>query len=81
MNAYNAIAKFNNQSDKMLRRDIHRFKEERKGDKKALRKHFKQTQMDIQKGMHFEPKTVIEAVNEDEREYLSDSDFESQNEQ
>ena len=31
--------------------------------------------------MHFEPKTVIEAVNEDEREYLSDSDFESQNEQ
>ena len=33
--------------------------------------------MDIQRGLAMEPKTVIEAVLEEEEEYLSDSNFES----
>jgi len=41
LESYNTIAKFNNHSDKIMYRDVHRFKEEKRADKKALRKHFK----------------------------------------
>ena len=43
MDAYNTVARLNNHSEKVLRREVHRFKEEKRADKKALRKHFKIT--------------------------------------
>ena len=42
--AYNFIARVNNNSSKELNRDIHRFKEEKSADKRAVKRQFKKTQ-------------------------------------
>ena len=41
--AYNFIARVNNSGSKALQRDVHRFKEEKGADKRAVRKQFKKT--------------------------------------
>jgi len=48
--AYNFIGKMN-KTGLCLNHGLHRFKEQKNGDKKALRRHFKRVQYDISRGI------------------------------
>lgn len=77
--SYNFIASMNRSTFHLLD-SVHRFKDQKSGDKKALKRHFKRTQYDISRGLGLD-QPPIRKISEDEREYLSDSDVDDSKEE
>lgn len=76
--SYNYIAAMN-RGDFTLIEGLHRFKEQKSGDRKALKRHFKRTHYDINRGIGLD-QPPIRKISEDEREYLSNSDVDDSKE-